>query len=223
MKEEEINNFLRDSLKWNEEQAKKMLAQKRQDEITKKLNDSGLGKRFQKRTFNTLKDTPQNYIAKTKALEFIEKFPDCKGILFQGPVGVGKTHIAAAVANELIKKLYTVVFRNAADIISTFVSTFQENNSVGELIKTFASADLLIIDDLGKERVSDFASSILYQIVNKLYEDEKPIIITTNFDSKHLIKNLGERGNAIISRITEMCEPVFMDGPDWRVKDARGN
>lgn len=222
--EEGYLEFLRNSIKQNEEEAKKVLAEQKQRQIEKLLNDSGLGRRFQKRTFETfIADTPITDLAKGIALRFTEKFPEMQGLLFIGPVGTGKTHLAAAIANDLIQKFYTVIFRNAVDIISTIVSTYQKDASTYEVINAFTSADLLVIDDLGKERMTEFTSSVLYQIINKLYEDEKPIIITTNFNSEQLAKRLGERGDAIVSRITEMCRPIMLDGPDWRLRNARGS
>ena len=78
--------------------------------------------------------------------------------------------------------------------------------------------DLFIIDDLGKENTKDYTSAMLYQLINRVYENEKPIVITTNFNSIELARKLGERGQAIVSRITEMCEPVIFKGEDWRMK-----
>lgn len=215
--EEEYLKFLRESIKKNEEEAKKALAKKRQEQIDKLLSNSGLGKRFQKRTFETLENTFGNYDARIKAIQFVDNFPDVKGLLFVGPVGVGKTHIAAAIANELIRKFYVVIFRNISDIVTSLL----ESENRYEIINTLTNADLLIIDDLGKEHITDYISYSLYEIVNKLYENEKPLIVTTNLNSQQLQKPLGERGAAIISRLTEMCDPVMVTGEDWRLKNAR--
>ncbi|MFV9511824.1 ATP-binding protein [Tepidibacillus sp. LV47] len=221
MIDDDILTFLRKSIAKNEAEAQKILAEERQKRLDKLLSDSGLGKKFRKRTFSTFKVTKDNHVALTAAQNFINEFPNGKGLLLTGPVGTGKTHIAAAIANELIKQFYTVIFRNVVDIISLIVSTYhQSEKTILEIINTFTKADLLIIDDLGKEKMTEHTSTVLYQIINKIYEDEKPIIITTNFTSEKLEQNLGERGNAIVSRLTEMCRPIVLSGRDWRLKNA---
>lgn len=81
--------------------------------------------------------------------------------------------------------------------------------------------DLLVIDDLGKESSSEHNLALLCNIINKLYENEKPIIITTNYGAVDLNSKLGERGSAIISRISSMCTPVILSGKDWRIHNER--
>ena len=75
--------------------------------------------------------------------------------------------------------------------------------------------------DLGKENSTDNSIALIYQIINRLYEYEKPVIVTTNFTSVALRKKLGEKGDAIISRLAEMCEFIKISGEDWRMKNAR--
>src|SRR5699024_9314399 len=90
----------------------------------------------------------------------------------------------------------------------------------GEAIELMTEkVDLLVIDDLGKENETENTLSVLYQIINKLYENEKLVVITTNFNSSDLARKLGERGPAMVSRITGMCEPVVLSGEDWRLKE----
>ena len=81
--------------------------------------------------------------------------------------------------------------------------------------------DLLVIDDLGKEPTTEHNLGLLYNIVNKLYENEKAVIITTNVGSSELRHNLGERGSAIISRISAMCTPISFSGKDMRINNER--
>jgi DNA replication protein DnaC len=84
-----------------------------------------------------------------------------------------------------------------------------------EIIQYLTSVDLLIIDDLGKEHTSENVRTLLYQIINALYEDEKLVVITTNLSGRELSEKIGP---ATVSRITEMTEPIIMQGHDWRLR-----
>jgi len=217
--------YIRKSIEANEKAAKEMARKKRQEKAMELLKKSGLGKRFAKRTFENFKIddiTPEILNAYKKALEFSTKFPDVqKGLLFTGPVGTGKTHLAAAIANKLIENLYSVAFGNVTDIVTLIKSTYRKDSELteGEVVKAFTDdTDIFIIDDLGKEHSSPNTSTVLYQIINRLYENEKPIVVTTNFSSATLCKKLNERGEAIVSRLAEMCEFIKVTGPDWRLK-----
>lgn len=226
--EDEIMRFLKESIERNEREAKEALMKKKQEKVLQLLEKSGLGKRFAKRTFENFRvENKELKEALLKSKEFTKYFPHVeKGLLFMGPVGVGKTHLAAAIANELINNLYSVVFGNVTDLITLIRSTYSRDAEIteAEIIKTFTEdTDLLIIDDLGKENMSEYTATILYQIINRLYEHEKPLIITTNFNSSMLKRKFGEKGEAIVSRIAEMCEFIKINSDDWRLKNARND
>jgi len=213
-----IDEFLRQSIQRNAEEAKKLMAEKKQQRVAEIMQNSGLKSRFKKRTFATFVVTTENTLAYQKALEFAENFEkQGKGLLFTGNIGTGKTHLAAAIANHLMQNLYTVIFGNITDIISRIYDTYDKSSDVStmEIIQYLTSVDLLIIDDLGKEHTSENVRTLLYQIINALYEDEKLVVITTNLSGKELSEKIGP---ATVSRITEMTEPVIMQGHDWRLK-----
>lgn len=212
--------FLRKSIEKNEKEAREMLLKERQNKIAHLTRSSNIPKRYRNATFESFnpKDNPR---ALEIAKKFVINFPEDKGLLLTGPVGTGKTHLACAIANALLNKLYSVYFGNVVDIMSFIRGTYNRDSSLTEEeavnIMT-KEVDLFIIDDLGKENNTEYTLSILYQLINRVYENEKPIIITTNFSSIELARKLGERGQAIVSRITEMCEPVIFKGEDWRMK-----
>lgn len=217
----DIDEFLRESIQKNEEEAKRLMQKKRQERISELVSKSGIGVRFRKRTFQNFVVEDWNRDAFFKAKNFVESFPNTKGLLFMGPVGAGKTHLAAAIANYLVEQLYAVMFGNITDIIALVKTTYQKEAELTELeiIKTLTEdVDLLIIDDLGKEYPTENTAVLLYQIINRLYENEKPVVITTNMTSEELKKRYGDKGEAIVSRITEMCKPIKMVGEDWRLK-----
>ena len=221
----EFMEYIRKSIKANEKAAKEMAMKKRQEKAMELLKKSGLGKRFAKRTFENFEKkglSPELLNAYNKALEFAIKFPEVgKGLLFTGPVGTGKTHLAAAVANRLIENLYSVIFGNVTDIITLIKTSYRKDSELteAEIIKLFTDdTDVFIFDDLGKENTTENTSTLIYQIINRLYENEKLVIVTTNFTSAALRKKLGEKGEAIMSRLAEMCEFIKVTGPDWRLK-----
>lgn len=216
----DINEFIRNSIERNKAEAQIMLHQKQHQQMAKLLKNSGLGKRFQARTFEWTKLTSENENAVNAARKFADEFPQEQGIMFTGPVGTGKTHLAAAIANKLIDKLYTVVFGNVTDIITLIKSSYSAKGdmSEAEIINTITNIDLLVIDDLGKEYATENTRMLLYQIINRLYENEKPVIVTTNLTADALTVKYGERGQPIVSRLTEMCTPVVLGGNDWRIR-----
>lgn len=217
-----IDEFIRASIRRNEEEAKQLIMKKKQERITELLQKSGLGKRFQGKTFDNFQVNDKNRAAFISAREFCVNFPNNRrGLLIIGPVGTGKTHLASAITNELIGKLYTVMCRNITDIISMIKSTYGQKSDLEEqeIVDILTKeVDLLVIDDLGKENASENTRKLLYQIINRLYDDDRPIVVTTNYTSDALEHRLGERGEAIVSRLTEMCEPVITSGQDWRLK-----
>lgn len=189
-----------------------------------KLIKSGVGRRFVNRTFATLKVDEDNKRAVEIANSFVNhlklhKETD-KGILFTGGVGTGKTHIACAIANELIGLGFNIGYGNITDIINRIQASYSKKAEMteAEIIDELLKYDLLIIDDLGKETESSNNSKILYNLINRLYEDLKPIVVTTNYNANSLANKYGEAGEAIVSRLSEMTVAISLNGQDRRVR-----
>lgn len=217
---EYIRQLLDKKIQYNEEEATNEILERRKAKFQKLTSDSGIPKRFQSRTFEKFQVTPNNKKAYEKAKEWAENFPNTKkGLLFIGNYGTGKTHLSVAIANYLMSKFYEVHCSNTTDIISRVKETYAKGSEMTEhqFIQKFVKADLIILDDLGKENATSNTTSVVYQIINQIYEEEKPIIVTTNLGSKELINNLGEKGGAITSRLFEMCEVIELNGKDWRI------
>ena len=149
-----------------------------------------------------------------------------KGLFFVGPPGVGKTHLAVGILKEFFRRKGIVgLFYDTRSLLFKLKSSFDGSSSSREIIEEVIDTPILILDDLGSERLSDWAKDILHYIIINRYNDLKPIIITSNIELKSnkntegdmLENTLEERmGQAIASRLSEMCEVLPVKGKDKR-------
>ena len=206
-----------------------MWARKRkQERIERLLGKSGIKKRFQRRTFEKfITDTPERVrcyqIAKRYADSFSIRYENGDGLYIEGTNGTGKTHLAAAIALQLINEGVPVVCKTSSDLLLDIKKAYDdEYTKESAVLDVYKSVDLLIIDDLGKEQCSDWSVSTLYSILNDRYEDMKPTIITTNYGAEDLIRALTPKGYdntkivAIISRLRETSTVITMAWDDYR-------
>lgn len=214
----------------------KIKAQKEQEEenqkkikyIEKLLGSSKIKKRFKNRTFDSFKIDKTNKKAYENSKLYADSFGKFKekgeGIYYSGSFGTGKTHLAVAIALELINKGIPVICMTAIDLLAEIKRTFDDYNmSEYQILKAYKQADLLVIDDLGKEYCSNWAITMLYDIINDRYERCLPTIVTTNYNDDDLVQRLAEKSNyesagAIVSRLHEMTMEISMSGPDKRKK-----
>lgn len=158
----------------------------------------------------------------TKAMKrYVENFPELKkqgkGLLLYGNVGRGKTYAACEVANALIDNGYSVLVTNFSRVLNTLQSTFEKQ----EYIDSLNSFSLLVVDDLGIERSTEFAKEQVYNIIDSRYRAGLPMIITTNL-SIDKIKNPTDIENGrIYDRIIERCFPIEVKGTNRRHKAVR--
>lgn len=199
-----------------------------QEKISNLLGQSGIKKRFMERTFpNFCCDTPGRKENFKIAKEYADNFSDHKamgdGLYIEGTNGTGKTHLAAAIALQLIGEGIPVICKTSSDLLQDIKKSFSfEGTKEHEVLDIYKKVDLLIIDDLGKEQCSDWSMSTLYSIMNDRYEAMKPTIITTNYNVDRLISALTPKGFdnmkivAIISRLRETNKVMTMAWEDIR-------
>ncbi len=201
-----------------------------QARIQKLLGQSGIGKRFRQRTFATFNtDTAARkrafQIAKEYADNFSAHMKDGTGLYIEGTNGTGKTHLAAAIAIQLMsEQKVPCICKTAGDLLLDIKSTFDCGNvNEREVLQVYKDVALLIVDDLGKEQCTDWSISTLYAIFNDRYEKMLPTIITTNYNSDDLIRVLAPKGFdnykavAIVSRLREVSKVLTMAWEDARV------
>ena len=145
-------------------------------------------------------------------------FPDYlekgQGIMFYGNVGTGKTYAAAMIANSLLEDYYSVRMVTLPRLVNEINENWDDRN---EKIDALCELDLLIIDDIGAERESDYMNEQVLQVIDARYLSGKPLIVTTNLGDEDFT-SVGSMARArIFSRLREMCAPVAVTGADRRV------
>lgn len=198
------------------------------EKIERMIIESKLGERFRTRTFENFIVNDKNRYAYETAKKYANEFEKYKkeglGLLFVGSYGTGKTHLAAAICHELIKKGYQPIFGTMITLLEKIKATYDDEYSrerEEQVIDKYTRCDLLIIDDLGKERPTEWAIEKLYYIINTRYEKCLPVVITTNYGIDKLISRLTVKDNvetaeAIVSRLYEMCRGIQMEWEDFR-------
>lgn len=142
--------------------------------------------------------------------------PQSKSILMKGATGLGKTHLSLAIANEVIRRGYGVIYVSAPSLLSELEKEYFSRSSSGSgTAEMLADCNLLIIDDLGTEFRTQFSTSQIYQIFNSRILRHKPVIINTNLSMSELEKAYTER---FVSRINGAAQKLDFLGDDLRIR-----
>lgn len=190
--------------------------------IVHELRDKSLmDARFTGQTFSTFKTTKDNERALKLCKRYIDKFDSMvernQGLLFWGDVGTGKTFAAACIANALLERRVSVVMTSFVKLLEAMQGFKEDDDS---LIHRLNRAKLLIIDDLGAERGTEFALEKVYNIIDSRYRAKLPLILTTNLNLKDMKGTTDIRYSRIYDRIFEVCYPVQFSGPSFRKTEA---
>jgi len=187
--------------------------------INRIYKENYVGRKFQDQNFENFYVDSNNEYAVKVASDYISKSIDKKqvnGLIITGKSGVGKTHLAAAIANKLIENDKIVLMGRLTTLLDMIRETFRDNTkSENELIDLYSNVDMIIIDDLGTEKISSWALEKLYTIIQNRCENGLPIIITTRFDKEGLIERFSQSQDeqlvdAIISKLYQMCYGITL-------------
>jgi len=153
---------------------------------------------------------------------YVEHWEDMKagniGYLLWGSVGTGKSYLAGCIANALMEKEISVRMTNFALILNDLAATFEGKN---EYISNLCRYPLLILDDFGMERGTEYGLEQVYNVIDSRYRSGKPLIVTTNLTLDDLRNPEDTAHSRIYDRLLSMCVPVRFTGDNFRQEAAQ--
>ena len=210
---------IRDSLCRCQQEA--MAEKKRQDELVERqrkirqLKATGIQeKHLLEWNFGVAEDNKDIQMAKRYVEQWKKVKAENLGLLLWGDVGTGKSFVAACIANALLEQGIPVLMTNFSKILNQMGAMYSEERF--RYIASFSNYSLLILDDLGIERSTEYALEQVYAVIDERYKSGLPVIITTNLKIAEIRNPQDVAYARIYSRILEMCTPVRISGEDRR-------
>lgn len=215
-----------------DEQVEKEKLQRKMERLRQLQQNSLLGRRYQNSSFEKLDlKRPDSFVkAVERCKNFCENWRAVEerglGIYLYGNSGTGKTELTACICNNLLQRYVTVAITSFIEVSKRLRASFKtwSTETEEEIIEKFAGVDLLILDDVGTEKLmkddntESFMQERIYDIINRRYINLKPTIFSSNYSINEL---MSERGvmQKIVDRINEMSQAVIhLDGTSYRQK-----
>jgi DNA replication protein DnaC len=167
-------------------------------------------------------NTPQLQRALQVSQKFVDDYPAEYGLLYLGNPGLGKTHLACSVLKRLIEKGCSGVFYDFRDLLQEIRASFNPvtQSSEHQILKPIFDVEVLVLDELGADKPTEWVQATMTHIINRRYNDKKATIFTTNYmnvaaavSDETLEQRIGMRFR---SRLKEMCRQVVIEGTDYR-------
>ena len=151
-----------------------------------------------------------------------------RSLFIAGDIGTGKTFLASCLAADLVRRGHRVQWCNASGVLRDIRESFGNSRvSESEVLRRFTAPGTLVLDDLGKERPTEWALEQLFCILNERYDRQRPVIVTTNYGGEDLVRRLTPRpdvtgwvddttARAIVDRLRAMSNVIKLEGRSWR-------
>ena len=156
------------------------------------------------------------------ARKYVERWEEMQaengGLLLWGKVGTGKSYFAGCIANALMEQEISVRMTNFALILNDLAASFEGRN---EYIDRLCRPPLLVIDDFGTERGTEYGLEQVYHVIDSRYRSRKPLIVTTNLTLENLQNPQDTTHARIYDRLLEMCVPILFTGENIRKATAQ--
>ena len=216
---------------WNEIDLKEEIQKKRkhfEQMIRQFYIQNYSSKRIQDYQFENFIITEINKKEVEIAKDFTEKCINKNqknGLIITGKSGVGKTHLATAILNKLTEKDMLVLMGRLISLLDVIKGTYKDFSSKEkDIIELYSKVDMLIIDDLGTERISSWALEKLYTIIENRNENKLPIIVTTRFNKESLLDRFcqsedEELSEAVIQKLYQFCYGIELKKYDQNEKE----
>ena len=216
---------------WNEIDLKEEIQKKRkhfEQMIRQFYIQNYSSKRIQDYQFENFIITENNKKEVEIAKDFTQKCINKNqknGLIITGKSGAGKTHLATAILNKLTEKDMLVLMGRLILLLDVIKDTFKDFSSKEkDIIELYSKVDMLIIDDLGTERISSWALEKLYTIIENRNENKLPIIVTTRFNKESLLDRFcqsedEELSEAIIQKLYQFCYGIELKKYDQNEKE----
>lgn len=194
------------------EKARRDQAEARRHDPSRTLELAGIPKRFQSRTLNSFVINGESQARAVRVCrEYADNFAEAsrlgRCLIMSGGTGSGKTHLSTAIANQVLLSGYSATFTNVREIVSKVRATWRKDfgKTEEDVVAAYGRVDLLIIDEVGVQFDSDAERLVMFDVINRRYQDVKPTIVISNLpmDAENAPSIRSTLGDRVIDRLRE--------------------
>lgn len=212
---------------YDSKQNEKEKQRKYREIINKIYKDSCIKRKLKYCDFVNFNINEDNQEALTTLIKYTHLCTENKvkdGIIIYGSIGYENTHLAASIANEIIRNKKIALLERTSSITDRIKESFNKTiTTESEIMELYSNVDMLIIDDFGSETISKWALEKLYRIINNRYENELPIVITTRYTREELMEKIAIENRKLaeefIQILYKMCYGISLIKNDRNAKE----